>query len=243
MAKISTTLQNIEYIKQEEEKRQITQQEEREEQKNYNNFVNETIKEEIYFQFEKEKDTQKTYKNLFLNNKYINNIIQIIDEEAQTQYKLITKWKKDKNGNFKESTEKLFLWDSFVNYNDITQLYYKILETIKKEYEKADKLREATALEKLEKYLILNYTQHLYNSCNQLFYKYDTIEKVKKEIAISEQEEKAIQENYYKILDRVDKIFKKQQVKEKEQKNQHTGAIFAGAAIYGIFKGIKNATK
>lgn len=245
MAKVSTTLQNIEYIKDQEYQQELTKEEEQKEKKKYNNFINETIQEEIQQEFLQSKDIEATYKNIILENDLLNKIIKEIDEEAQKHYKIITSYIYNKEKNPKDWTRKkeiIYLWDDFINYNDIRKLFYNILEEIYKQEQKKENIKNEIVLQRLENYFIYNYNNHLYTSCNILFYNYNTIKKVIDEIALNKREEREIQQNYYKILNKIDNIFKKQQGSNTKKKKNNC-ILYIGAGLYGIFKGIKNATK
>ena len=179
----------------------------------------------------------------------LNKIIKDIDKEAQKHYKIIEEWKTKDQDTWKEKTRKLFLWDEFINYNDIKQKYYKILEEIKKEYTKKENIKKALLLEKVKKEMEKAYQVHGYQAAQE-YYKPESMETVANYYSNNLQEYLYIKNNYYTLLEKIDSQYKKiekhQAPKETYKKNiveRNKGKIIMFGFISGIVKGFKNASK
>ena len=258
MAKVSTTLQNIEYIKQEQQQRELTREETQKQYKLYTNYVNETIQEYLYYIFEDSKDIETTYNNIILSDDPLNKIIKDIDKEAQKHYKIIEEWKKDKdNEHYKEAQVKIYLWDDFINYNDIKQKYYKILEEIKKEYTKKENIKNDLLLEKVKNEIVLAFKSYPYNVVMSNYYSSSADHEIAQYYAHNTKEYLFIKNNYYNILNKISIQYKKiDNIQQKEQQRKQTqtkykkniiernkGKIILFGVVSGFFKGLKNASK
>lgn len=233
MAKVSTTLKNIEEMQ--EEEKQIKQKKDAEKQlkKEYDNFIYESIVNVIALAFDDADDIDEIFTDLIINDfkykKQIENII--LNEKIETNG-----WKKIKNNpvydelweNVKESKQK---FKNLYNINDIESLY---IPTVKKIYNNY-KLKQNLNNKNIEKELLKNFDYILIKSKNldaivKELQKTTTKSEFCKEISKNQDEFIYIYNNYNSILKKW-YAQNKNIIKEKEVKQPKKSSGLIGGLV------------
>lgn len=253
--KVSTTLEKIEFLKQQEQQERLNEKEERQTKKDYLQFIKETSKFYVDEQFINSYDINITY-NYILNNinKFITKIEEETREESENHFKIIATMHRENNNDWSKGTEKkLYLWDNFDILEDIENIFIKVLNDAYKKEQLKEKAKQAQL-----KRLLYNNIYNVYNDNNDytsvtnFLYQQGTRDIISDKLSENEQEKEIIKKMYFKTCEEVKREFKtynkeqEQPAKQEKKGNfitRHPGAILTGSVMYGLFRGLFKASK
>jgi hypothetical protein len=232
--------------------KELTQQEKRENEKLYKRELKRSIKtiliEEIEKQQQKGETIQNIYKNIVIND-YV-----FIDKAIQDilNYKIIkTKIFKDQEEKEKKEQFILYPFKNFDIAEDVDNNFYTILKNLYNRYKLTSEALKNDTTEELRQLFLKYYNNYGYKIARQTLYNEENKQAII--IATAPRSRNTIQQNYYKILNEVDKLHKIQhpeQAKEQKQPKQtkkgtikHKKSFLLGSILVGAINGLKKASK
>ena len=231
--------------------KELTQQEKKENEKLYKRELKRAIKTILTEEIEKEQQKGQTleaiYKNIIINyDIFIDIIIQDI-----LNYKIIKmKTYKDHKGNEKKEEFVNYPFKDFDIAEDVDNQFYIILKNVINKYKLKTEVLKDDTIEELRQYFDSFYKKYGYTTARKALYKESSKKAI--EQATKTRSKKTVQDNYFKILNECDRLYKIQHPEEvKTQTKTKTGTtkknnrkkwIIGGLAI-GFINGIKKASK
>ena len=248
MAKVSTTLKNIENEQQKQNKIINEKEQERQLKEDYKKDLKTIAKDVIVSEFA-DSNIYNTYNELCLND-YI--YLGKIEKELSKIKTTITRSEWDYDFDvWRDKKYKIDKYANIYNIDDVEEVYYKVLKQVFAKYNNKNKINKNLMLEKLENDMRQFFKVNNYNYAYNFLLDSDI-----RQMAIENLTDKNyeyfdfIDKNYIKILNKVASEFKyKQQKSNKSNQNkgnivtEHPLLICGGGIIHGLIKGLKNACK
>ena len=262
-------LNNITREIQERNNKELTQHEKQENEKLYKKELKKITKEHIKQTFEEKKDKGETINNIFRymieeGDYYKDNITEELFNYSIEQVKIKAEdgYNNSNEEHRKIVIEKIYPFKDFDIINDIDDIYIKTLKSIYNDYKIISSFKEEDkkeqAIEELKE-LFINY----YNKLGYINARATLHDINNKQVIINatkQRTRKTIEQNYYKILNEIDRTYKianhykieqeqkaiKNKVKAIEQKASKKKGhkkIYVGAFTVGIVRGLIKASK
>lgn len=232
--KVSTTLERIERLKEQEQKQAQTEKQKKEIKQNYLQEINFLITFIFDDSFSNDEEPKKIYNKLLIDsNFYINDI-----------EKAMRKINKDQE----------FIYSDFNFLKDINEQYFSILKTYYKKEELKDKAKKEEVQELLKRNIKNVFQENNYNDVIEFLYSEETKKAISNKLGESKRQKKYIESIYFKTIEEIKKEFKaynKQEpikkVSKREQKQmslyKHRHSFWAGCVGVGLLKGLIKASK
>lgn len=249
MARVSTTLENLEYLKQQENNILLTEKEKREIEKGYKDFLIGTLKEEFYYEFIENSDYKETFNYLVMNSEIIQNrVLETMQEESQTRIKKIFRFRDKNRDTWVEDYKLISEWDDFDFENDINDNYIKILKQVYQEYSLKFKINQ----EKLKNTLETDARNFFKLKGYDLSYNFMLDNEIRDSVISSLTENKTdydyLDSIYVKTINKIANEFKHTRQANNKQKEgniitRHPILTCSLGIAHGLYKGFKNACK
>ena len=248
MAKVSTTLKNIENEQQTQNKIINEKEQERKLKEDYKKDLKTIAKDVIECEFV-DSNIDNTYNELCLND-YI--YLEKIEKELSKIKTTITcsEWDYEFD-TWRDKKYKIDKYANIYNIDDVEEVYYKVLKQVFTKYNNKNKINKNAMLEKLENDMRQFFKINNYNYAYNFMLDSD-IRQMAIENLTGENYEYFgfIDKNYIRILNKVASEFKyKQQKSSKSNQNKgnivtsHPLLLCGGGIIHGVIKGLKNVCK
>lgn len=248
MAKVSTTLKNIENEQQAQNKIINEKEQERNLKEDYKKDLKTIAKDVIESEFAN-SNIDNTYNELCLND-YI--YLEKIEKELSKIKTTITRSEWDYDFNvWRDKKYKIDKYANIYNIDDVEEVYYKVLKQVFTKYNNKNKINKNLMLEKLENDMRQFFKAKNYNYAYNFLLDSDI-----RQMAIENLTDKNyeyfgfIDKNYIRILNKVASEFKyKQQKNNKNNQNKgnivtkHPLLLCGSGIVHGLIKGLKNACK
>lgn len=249
MAKVSTTLKNIENAQQTQNKITNEKEQERKLKEDYKKDLKKIAKDVIESEFAISSSFDDTYNELCLNDYlYMEKIEKEIGKIKATISRLEWDYEFDV---WRDKKYKIDKYANIYSIDDVEEVYYKVLKQVFTKYNNKSKINKNLMLEKLEddmrQFFKVNNYDYAYN-----FMLDSDIRQMAVENLMGKNYEYFgyIDKNYIRILNKVASEFKyKQQKSNKSTQNkgnivtEHPLLICGGGVIHGLIKGLKNVCK
>ena len=248
MAKVSTTLKNIENEQQTQNKIINEKEQERKLKEDYKKDLKTIAKDIIECEFT-DSNIDNTYNKLCLND-YI--YLEKIEKELSKIKTTITRSEWDYEfDTWRDKKYKIDKYANIYNIDDVEEVYYKVLKQVFVKYNNKEKITKNLMLEKLEndmrQFFKVNNYNYAYNFLLDVDIRQMAIENLTNE---NYEYFDFIDKNYIRILNKVSSEFKyKQQKSIKSNQNkgnivtEHPFLICGCGIVHGLIKGLKNACK
>lgn len=248
MAKVSTTLKNIENEQQTQNKIINEKEQERKLKEDYKKDLKTIAKDIIECEFA-DSNIDNTYNELCLND-FI--YLEKIEKELSKIKTTITRSEWDYEfDTWRDKKYKIDKYANIYNIDDVEEVYYKVLKQIFAKYNNKSKIAKNLMLEKLENDMRQFFKVNNYNYAYNFMLDSDIRQMAIENLTDENYEYFGfIDKNYIKILNKVASEFKYKQQKSSKS-NQKKGNIVAehplllcgGGIIHGVIKGLKNVCK
>lgn len=249
-------LNNITRELQEITTKELTQQEKRENEKLYKRELKKEIKATLQQEIEEQQIKGETIDNIY---KYIvinsdafkDNIINTL-----YNYKIETTRKKPQAIEYQDERKNKIEYITLFNYpfkdydiaEDVEDQFYKILKSVINKYNLIGDVLKSDVLEELKQLFLQYYNNYNYIIARKTLYNEQNKNAII--IATAPRSRKIVQQNYYKILNEIDKNFKiqhpeqaKEQKKDKKGYIKHRKSFLLGSFLVGAIDGLKKASK